>query len=81
MSSQGRRGENYSKGTVITSEDEIKAAKKSLEQKTAGRLLLIGADCQRYGDMKSNMHLNIAMGTNNYPNLLEEAINIMNTHQ
>ena len=71
----------FSKGLEIANEDEVKGAKKSLESKTAGRLFLIGEDWQRYRDMKSTMQLNIAMGTNNYPNSLEEAMNIMNTHQ
>ena len=71
----------FSKGLEIANVGEIKAAGKSVERKMAGRLFLIGADCQRYGDMKSTMQLNMAMGTNNYPSSLEEAMNIMNTHQ
>ena len=35
----------------------------------------------RCGYMKNNMHQNMAMGTNNYPNSLEETMIIMNTHQ
>ena len=71
----------YFKTMEAASEEELKSTKKSFERKNAGRLLLIGADHQRYGNMKSNMQLNMAMGTNNYPDLLEDAINIMNTHQ
>ena len=70
----------FSKGLEIASKVEVMAAKKSLEQKTTGGLLLIGMDRERYGDMKSNMQL-MAMEMNNYPNSLEEAMNIMNTFQ
>ena len=31
--------------------------------------------------MKNSLQLNMPVVTNNYPDLLEEAINIMNTHQ
>ena len=62
-------------------EDEIDRAKKCLERKASERLLLIGADWHRYGNMKNTMQLNMAMGTNNYPDSIKETMNIMNTHQ
>ena len=62
-------------------EDEIDRAKKSLERKASERLLLIGADWHRYGNMKNTMQLNMALGTNNYPDSIKETMNIMNTHQ
>ena len=55
-------------------EDELKVTQKSLKQKTSERLLSIGADQQRYSNIKSNMQLNMAMGTNNSSDSLEEAM-------
>ena len=52
------------------SEDQENKVKKSLERKTLGQLLFIGADRNQYNNMKSNIKLNMAMGTNNYPDLL-----------
>ena len=71
----------YSKAMKDASEEEMKNARKMIEQQNAKRLLLIGANGQRYGNMKSNMQLNMVMGTNNYPDLLEEVMYIMNAHQ
>ena len=64
-----------------STKEQLNRAKKYLERKTPGQLLLISADQSRYNDMKNNMQLNMAMGTNNYPNFLKEKMNIMNTHQ
>ena len=58
--------------------EQIKDARKSLKRKVAGRMFLLGADRNRYGDMKNNMQLSMAMRNNNYPDSLEETINIMN---
>ena len=44
-------------------------------------MLLIGADQERYGIIKNHIQLNLAMGTNNYPDSLEEATKIINNHQ
>ena len=61
-------------------DDQMSKAKKLLK-KTSGCLLLIEGDNRRYNHMKSAMQLNMAIGTNNYLDLLEEMMNIMNTHQ
>ena len=60
------------------SEEEKKTREYVLKQGSA-TLLLIGADHTRYGSMKNQIQQNMAMGTNNYPKLVHETMNILNT--
>ena len=73
--------EEYGKSIEDATEEEITATKMLLKKKIEGRTLLIGADRSRFGDLKDRIQLNMAMGNNNYPNSLEHAMNILNTHQ
>ena len=63
----------------LVTPEELKNAKDYIFKRGSATLLLIGADHGCYGPMKNQMQQNMAMGTNNYPKLVNKAMNILNT--
>ena len=63
----------------LATEEVIKKAKEYVLKRGSATLLLIGTDHTRYGCMKNQMQQNMAMGTNNYPKLVDKTMNISNT--
>ena len=59
--------------------EELKNAKKYVFKRGSATLLLIQVDQGCYETMKNHMQQNTAMGTNNYPKLVDERMNILNT--
>ena len=58
--------EKYNKDVKDANETELMAAKENMRKKTSAALLLIGADHERYRDMKNRFQQNMALGTNKY---------------
>ena len=65
----------------LVTEEEIKKAREYLFKTGLVTLLLIGADHGHYGAMKNLMQQNMAMGTNIYPKLVDETMNVLNTFE
>ena len=76
---EGRLKEMNDKTVEPATKEELRAAREYVLKRRLAILLLIGADCERYRAMKNQMQQNMAMGTNNYPKLLDETMNIFNT--
>ena len=47
--------------------DEMKEAKKTVREKFLATLMLNGANCDKYGELKRSMAENYVMGTSEYP--------------
>jgi hypothetical protein len=60
--------------------DETKEAKKSVRDKFLAALILSGANCGRYGDLKRSMAENYVTGTSKYPKSPEDVLRILNAY-
>jgi hypothetical protein len=60
--------------------DETKEAKKIMQDKFLAALMLSGANCNRYGDLKRSMAENYATGTSKYPGSPEVVLCILNIY-
>jgi hypothetical protein len=69
---------NNNKGA--TTGDETKEAKKIIQDKFLAALMLSGANCVRYGDLKRSMAEDYVTGTNEYPESSEVVLHIINTY-
>ena len=63
----------------LTMEKQRREAKEYVLKRGSGSLFFIGADHGRYGAMKNQIKQNMAMGTNNFPKLVDKTMNILNT--
>jgi hypothetical protein len=60
--------------------EETKEAKKIVRDKFLAALMLSGANCDRYGDLKRSMAENYVTGTSKYPKGPEVVLRILNTY-
>ncbi len=60
--------------------DETKEAKKIVRDKFLAALMLSGANCDRYGDLKRSMAENYVTGTSKYPKSPEVVLCIINAY-
>ena len=61
-----------------TTGDETKEAKKIVQDKFLAALMLSGANCDRYGELKRSMAENYGTGTSEYPKSPEVVFRILN---
>jgi hypothetical protein len=64
--------------TGATTGDETKEAKKIMQDKFLAALMLSGANCDRYGDLKRSMAENYVTATSKYPKSPEIVLRILN---
>ena len=66
--------------TGATTGDETKEAKKIVRDKFLAALMLSGANCDRYGDLKRSMAENYVTGTSKYPESPDIVLRILNAY-
>ncbi len=60
--------------------DEMKKAKKKVQEKFLAALMLDGANCDKYGDLKRSIQENYMTGTSKYPVSPEVVLHILNAY-
>ena len=70
---EGKLNKTYNKTIDVATHDEIKKEVMSV-------LLLIGSNKLQYGDLKSMLAQHTSMGTNYYPCMVDETMNILNSY-
>jgi hypothetical protein len=65
--------------TIATS-DELKKAKKKVQEKFLAALMLNRVNCDKYGNLKRSMKENYMTGTSEYPVCPEVVLHILNAH-
>jgi hypothetical protein len=60
--------------------DELKKAKKKVQEKFLAALMLDGANCDKYGDLKRSIQENYVTGTSEYPVSPEVVLCILNAY-
>jgi hypothetical protein len=66
--------------TGATTGDETKKGKTIVQKKFLTALMLSGANCDRYGELKRSMAENYVMGTSKYPKNPEVVLRILNVY-
>jgi hypothetical protein len=62
------------------SADEMKEAKKMVRKKFLAALMLNGANCEKYSELKHSMAENYVTGTSEYPESPEVVLRILNAY-
>ncbi len=70
------KGVDMNKASV----EEMKEAKKMVHEKFLATLMLNGANCEKYGELKCSMAENYVMGTSKYPESPEGVLRILNAY-
>ncbi len=60
--------------------DKMKEAKKTVRKKFLAALMLNGANCEKYGELKHSMVENYVTGTSEYPESPEVVLRILNAY-
>jgi hypothetical protein len=60
--------------------DKMKEAKKPVREKFLAALMLNGANCDKYGELKRSMAENYVTGTSKYPESPEVVLHILNAY-
>jgi hypothetical protein len=68
------------KDVINATADQMKTAKKNVREKYLAALMLSGANCDKYGNLKRSMQENYVMGTSKYRDSPELLLCILNAY-